>query len=72
MGLVRKMSIASLLKSYVAAVWNYIVTHKHAFMISLGVSIVITIITNVFIHYLLDILKFIHAPQSIIHMVSGS
>ena len=66
------MSISSILKSYVDAVWKYIVTNKHAFMISLGVSIVITIITNVIVHYFLDVLHWIHAPARIIHIFSGT
>jgi len=66
------MSVLSLLKSYVDAVWKYIVTNKHAFMISLGVSIVITIITNVVVHYFLDILKWAHVPARIIHIFSGN
>ena len=66
------MSIASLLKSWWVAVWAYIVTHKHTFFISLGVSIVITIITNVIVHYFLDFLHLIHAPARIIHIFSGT
>ena len=66
------MSILTTIKSYIEAVKTYILTNKHAFMISLGVSIVITIVTNVIVHYFLDVLKWIHAPARIIHIFSGT
>lgn len=65
------MNIKATIKSYIDAVWQYIVTHKHAFLISLGVSCVVTILTNIIIHYFLDILKWAHVPARLIRIFSG-
>lgn len=45
------MSLISLLKEWVVAVKGYISKNFDHFMISIGVSIVVTVIANVAIHY---------------------
>ena len=49
----------------------YVKAHADHFMISIGVSLAITIITNVLIHYLADILKFMHVPVKIVHLLTN-
>jgi hypothetical protein len=49
----------------------YVKAHADHFLISIGVSLAITIITNVLIHYLAFILRFMHVPAKIAHMLTG-
>jgi hypothetical protein len=66
------MSLISLSKAWVVAVYSYIKTHFDHFMISLGVSIVVTVITNVAIHYGAHILRWMHVPAKLVHMMTGN
>ena len=49
----------------------YVKEHQHHFLISLGVSLLVTISTNILIHYLAYILRFLHVPLKIVHMITG-
>lgn len=49
----------------------YIKAHADHFIISIGVSLAITIITNVLIHYLADILRFVHVSAHLVHLLTG-
>ena len=66
------MSLISLIKAWVVAVKSYISTHFDHFMISIGVSIVVTVIANVSIHYGADLLRWMHVPAKIVHMMTGN
>jgi hypothetical protein len=55
-----------------AKVWGYVKEHQHHFMISIGVSLVITILTNVIMHYFTSILHFLHVPAKIVHLITGN
>ena len=61
-----------LFKEWVVAVRNYIGANFDHFMISLGVSIVVTVITNVAIHYGANLLRWIHVPAKLVHMMTGN
>jgi hypothetical protein len=50
----------------------YVKAHLDHFLISIGVSLVITVITNVCMHYLPAILRFLHIPAKLIHLVTGN
>ncbi|VVB55102.1 Uncharacterised protein [uncultured archaeon] len=41
---------------------SYVKAHADHFMISIGVSIVITVITDVIVHYATPILHWMHIP----------
>lgn len=49
------------------AIKNYVKAHLDHFMISIGVSIVISLITNVFLHHLPFFLHLFHVPTGLIH-----
>jgi hypothetical protein len=49
----------------------YVKAHADHFMISIGVSLAITIITNVLIHYLADILKLMHVSMKFVRLLTG-
>ena len=49
----------------------YVKEHQHHFLISLGVSLLVTITTNVCMHYLPFFLYLLHIPVKIIHLVTG-
>ena len=49
----------------------YVKEHQHHFLISLGVSLLVTILTNVCMHYLPGILHLLHVPAKIVHMITG-
>ena len=66
------MSLFSLIREWIAAVKAYISANFDHFMISIGVSIVVTVIANVAIHYGADILKLLHVSPKLIHLLSGN
>jgi len=66
------MSLFSLLKEWVVAVKAYIAKNFDHFMISIGVSIVVTIIANVAIHYGGDLLRWMHVPAKLVHLLTGN
>jgi hypothetical protein len=66
------MSLISLIKAWVVAVKNYIAKNFDHFMISIGVSIVVTVIANVAIHYGADLLRWMHVPAKLVHMMTGN
>lgn len=66
------MWLISKLVAWYKGVRDYIKTHFDHFMISLGVSIVVTILTNVAIHYGAYILKWIHVPAKLVHLLTGN
>ena len=66
------MSLFSLLKEWVVAVKAYIAKNFDHFMISIGVSIVVTIIANVAIHYGADLLRWMHVPAKLVHLLTGN
>lgn len=49
----------------------YVKAHADHFLISIGVSIAIAILTNVFMHYLPYILYLLHIPAKIVHLITG-
>jgi hypothetical protein len=49
----------------------YVKAHADHFLISIGVSLAITVITNVLIHYLADILRLMHVPARLVHLLTG-
>jgi hypothetical protein len=49
----------------------YIKAHADHFLISIGVSLAITIITNVCMHYLPTILRWLHLPMKLIHLLTN-
>lgn len=61
------MGVLALIKNYILEVKDYILTHKHAFLISLGVSTVVTLASNVLVYHLGYWLHFFHVPAFIIH-----
>lgn len=66
------MSLISLIEEWVAAVRNYIKANFDHFMISIGVSIVVTIIANVAIHYGAGLLRLMHIPAKLVHLLTGN
>jgi len=57
----------TLIKEWVVAVKNYITANFDHFMISLGVSIVVTVVANVFAYHLGFWLHLFHLPLPLIH-----
>lgn len=49
----------------------YVKAHADHFMISLGVSLVVAILTNVIMHYLPWMLHSLHVPSEIVHLFTG-
>jgi hypothetical protein len=66
------MGLISLIKAWVVAVKSYIAKNFDHFMISIGVSIVVTVIANVAIHYGADLLRLMHVPAKLVHMMTGN
>jgi len=66
------MGLFSLIGEWVAAVKSYISKNFDHFMISIGVSIVVTIIANVAIHYGGDLLRWAHVPAKLVHLLTGN
>lgn len=50
----------------------YVKAHADHFLISIGVSIIITVITNVLIHYGAIIMQHLHVPAKIINWLTQS
>lgn len=55
-----------------ASIKAYVKLHADHFMISIGVSIVIAIITNVLIHYMAGIMRLLHVPAKLIQWMTQS
>lgn len=46
----------------------YVKAHADHFIISIGCSVAVTVITNVIMHYLPYILRFLHIPAKLIQL----
>jgi hypothetical protein len=50
----------------------YVKAHADHFLISIGVSMVVTILSNVALHYGADILRWMHVPQWVLRWFTSA
>lgn len=56
--------------SILAKITAYVQAHADHFLISLGVSLAVTVLTNVLMHYLPALMHLLHLPAKLIRLLT--